>query len=120
MKEVTLNDTPELIGVPPPEWSVASRIKPLPRPLTHQEMARFEAAIDILNSHVGLCVALVRSEVAKPDPNDAVVAALKERQRGYIALRNSLKAMDFDTISQVLNEARAVTEELNSTTESTI
>ena len=75
-------------------------------------MARFEAAIGILNNHVGLCVARVRLEETKPDPDSALITAINERKKVYIALCESLQAMDFDNISQTLAEAREVRAEL--------
>jgi len=107
-----MSDTPEPIGVPLPEWSLMRHVKPLPRPLTHEEMARFEVAVDILNSHVGLCMSHIYDEESSPDPDHAVIAEYERRADGYIASRNSLGAMDFDRISEVIDSARAVAEEL--------
>ncbi len=108
-----MNDVPEPIGVPLPEWSLMRYVKPLPRPLTHEEMARFEAAVDILNSHVGLCMARINDEESSPNPDPSVIAGYERRADGYISLRNSLGAMDFDRIAEVLDSARATTEELS-------
>jgi len=107
-----MSDTPEPIGVPLPEWSLMRHVKPLPRPLTHEEMARFEAAVDILNSHVGLCMARIDAEESSSEPDAAAVAEYERRADEYIALRNSLSAMEFDRISEVLRSARTVEEEL--------
>jgi hypothetical protein len=81
-------------------------------PVTFDQMARFEAAEDILNQHVGTAMARVSAEERKAVPNQRVIDEMHCRAQEFVSARRALRADDAGAVEEVLARARAVTEEL--------
>jgi hypothetical protein len=78
------------------------------RSVSFREMARFEAAIDTLNQHVGLVVERLREEKDKPAPDDSEVARLSGLHRGFVERRRTLRSHDTASVDAVLSQAKSV------------
>ncbi|MGL4173986.1 MAG: hypothetical protein ACRCTR_07945 [Actinomycetota bacterium] len=95
-----------------PPGTIMATVDPGPE-LSYREMARFEAAIDTLNQHVGSCMAQIYAEEAKPQPDETVSAHYRDAAHQFAARRRALRGHDAEAINEVLQTARKVKAELN-------
>lgn len=90
-----------------PLESVLSRVKNA-APVSLEQMARFEAAVDILNQHVGTCQARIYAEQAKPAPDSTVIDRFQALATEFAERRRTLQSHDTPNIDGVLTAAREV------------
>jgi hypothetical protein len=85
---------------------------PPPANLTFTQMARFEAAIDTLNQHMGSCQARIHQEQRQAQPNADTITHWRHRAKEFSQHRTHLHPADLESTNRILHDASRTAAEL--------